>query len=160
MAAINLNRRTALTAIAGTSAAFTLAACAAEPQLAATTAPSATETEAPSYGEPEPAETTARAAIVVGTVSDVPLGSATRFLAEGTPVVITHPREGVFRGFVAICTHAGANINGMRDDDLYCGSHGSRFDVETGEVIAGPARSPLGKVEVSVEGDELLVTLS
>jgi nitrite reductase/ring-hydroxylating ferredoxin subunit len=158
MPAINLNRRTALTAIAGTSAAFTLAACAAEPELAATTPPSSTAPETTSDPESTAEPTTeAAAAQPVGTVSDVPVGGATRFLVAGTPIIITQPSEGEFRGFVAICTHAGAAINGMRENDLYCGSHGSRFDTETGEVIEGPARNALGKVEVQVSGDELLV---
>jgi Rieske Fe-S protein len=79
-------------------------------------------------------------------------------LVAGTPVIITQPSEGEFRGFVAICTHAGSAINGMRENDLYCGSHSSRFSTDTGEVISGPARNALGRVEVSVEGDQLLVT--
>ena len=158
MPAINLNRRTALTAIAGTSAAFTLAACAAEPELAATTPPSASAPEATSDPESTPEATTEAAAEPVGTVSDVPVGGATRFLVAGTPVIITQPSEGEFRGFVAICTHAGSAINGMRENDLYCGSHSSRFSTDTGEVISGPARNALGRVEVSVEGDQLLVT--
>jgi len=159
MPAINLNRRAALTAIAGTSAAFTLAACAAEPELAATTPPSATVPEASADPDTTPEATTDSTAQPVGSVSDVPVGGATRFLVAGTPVIITQPSEGEFRGFVAICTHAGSAISGLRENDLYCGSHSSRFSTDTGEVISGPARNPLGRVGVSVEGDQLLVTL-
>jgi nitrite reductase/ring-hydroxylating ferredoxin subunit len=156
MPAINLNRRAALTAIVGTSAAFTLAACAASPEPAPTNPPSATEPSAAAEGDTAPA---AETSIVVGTTADVALGSATRFLVNGNPVIITQPREGVFRGFVAICTHAGGAINGLRDEKLYCGSHSSYFDVETGAAVQGPAQNPLGKVAVAVEGDDLVVTL-
>lgn len=156
MPAINLNRRAALTAIVGGSAAFTLAACAASPEVAPTNPPSATE---PSAEGTEPVETQAAQTFVVGPVAEVALGGATRYLVEGRPVIITQPREGVFRGFVAICTHAGGAINGLREEKLYCGSHSSYFDVETGEALQGPARNPLGKVEVSVDGENLVVTL-
>jgi nitrite reductase/ring-hydroxylating ferredoxin subunit len=162
MPAINLNRRAALTAIVGTSAAFTLAACAANPEVAPTNPPSATEPSAePAESQAaEPTETQAVAqTFVVGTVADVALGGATRYLVEGRPVIITQPREGEFRAFVAICTHAGGAINGLRDERLYCGSHSSYFDVETGEALQGPARNPLGKVSVAVEGENLVVTL-
>jgi nitrite reductase/ring-hydroxylating ferredoxin subunit len=95
----------------------------------------------------------------VGPITEVALGGATRFLVEGRPVIITQPSAGEFRGFVAVCTHAGGAINGLRDEKLFCGSHNSYFDVETGEAVQGPARNPLGKVEVIVEGENLVVTL-
>jgi nitrite reductase/ring-hydroxylating ferredoxin subunit len=161
MPAINLNRRAALTAIVGTSAAFTLAACAASPEVASTTPPSATEPSADptSNSTTEPTETQAAQTFVVGPVTDVALGGATRYLVEGRPVIITQPREGEFRAFAAVCTHAGGAINGLRDEKLFCGSHNSYFDVETGEAVQGPARNPLGKVEVAVDGENLVVTL-
>ena len=160
MPAINLNRRAALTAIVGTSAAFTLAACAASPEVAPTNPPSATEPSAdPSAETAAPSETQAAQTFVVGPITEVALGGATRFLVEGRPVIITQPSDGEFRGFVAVCTHAGGAINGLRDEKLFCGSHNSYFDVETGEAVQGPARNPLGKVEVSVEGENLVVTL-
>lgn len=163
MPAINLNRRAALTAIVGTSAAFTLAACAASPELEPTSAPSAS----PSADPADPAQTQAAdpaqnqeaQTFVVGPVADVALGGATRYLVEGRPVIITQPREGEFRAFVAICTHAGGAINGLREEKLYCGSHSSYFDTETGEALQGPANNPLGKVSVAVDGDNLVVTL-
>lgn len=160
MPAINLNRRAALTAIVGTSAAFTLAACAASPGLEPTSAPSADPSADPAETQAaDPAQSQEAQIFVVGTVADVALGGATRYLVEGRPVIITQPREGEFRAFVAICTHAGGAINGLREEKLYCGSHSSYFDIETGEALQGPANNPLGKVSVAVDGDNLVVTL-
>lgn len=38
---------------------------------------------------------------------------------------------------------------------INCGCHGSKFSIEDGSVLAGPAGSPLKSESVSVEGDEL-----
>jgi Rieske Fe-S protein len=39
---------------------------------------------------------------------------------------------------------------------LECPCHGSIFDAFTGAVVQGPAQRPLGKVEVSVSGQDVV----
>ena len=42
------------------------------------------------------------------------------------------------------CTHLGCKLNYLEEEDiLECPCHQSRFHVETGEVIKGPAQKPL-----------------
>jgi Rieske Fe-S protein len=38
----------------------------------------------------------------------------------------------------------------VTDGAILCPCHGSRFDANTGAVVAGPARQPLAKVPVVV----------
>ena len=40
---------------------------------------------------------------------------------------------------------------------MECDCHGSRFNVRTGEVVQGPAETPLTLYTVRQEGDDLLV---
>jgi Rieske Fe-S protein len=148
---MSVTRRVVLvTSVAG-AAGLTLAACAAEPQIAQTTPPSGTvdQTTTPVSG-----------AVKLGMVGDVMVGSGAKFMIDDAlTILVTQPLAGVFKGFNATCTHAGCIVNGVQDGQIACGCHGARFDVETGGVLAGPARQALGKLNVEVRGEELWVVI-
>lgn len=149
MPATNLNRRAALTALSAT-AVTTLAACASEPPLAQTTSPSdAAETEATqTTGEP----------LVIGKISDVPVGGGTKFPAGELTILVTQPKAGDFKAFDATCTHAGCIVNGIIDNEIACGCHGARYALDSGMVLAGPAKSALGKITLEVVGEDLVIS--
>jgi nitrite reductase/ring-hydroxylating ferredoxin subunit len=151
MAAINLNRRTALTALGASAATVSLAACASEPQLAATTPPSATvETQTA-----EPAGSN----LVIGKTSDVPVGGGTKFSVDDLTILVTQPKAGDYKAFDATCTHAGCIVNGIIDNEIACGCHGARYALDSGMVLAGPAKSALGKLTIEVVGEDLILSL-
>lgn len=54
------------------------------------------------------------------------------------------------------CTHAGCPVN-FKSNKLVCPCHGSEFNPLTGEVLKGPAKEALKKLEVIVDGDEVYV---
>jgi nitrite reductase/ring-hydroxylating ferredoxin subunit len=60
-----------------------------------------------------------------------------------------------------VCTHEEAYLSegDFEPDELEveCPLHGSRFNVETGEVRILPATRPVDVFEARVEGDEILV---
>ena len=146
---MSITRRTIVASGIAATGAVTLAACAAEPEAeqVQTTPPSATVDEAPEELAGE---------IMLGSTSEVMVGSGTKFMVdESLTILVTQPREGVFRAFSAKCTHAGCIVNGIRDDEIACGCHGARFNPETGEPVAGPAKSPLGKIQLEVRGSDL-----
>lgn len=89
-------------------------------------------------------------------VSEVPVGGGV--VLAGAEVVVTQPSEGEFRGFSAICPHAQVVLSdASAEEQIFCGNgHGSRFTLEDGSVINGPATSPLTPVEVRVEGDQVV----
>jgi hypothetical protein len=129
----DLPRRTVLgAAIAGAAIATPLAACSRSADTPA-------------------AETTQKAGQALAAVADVPVGSA--IVAHGT--LISQPSPGVFKGFVAKCTHAGCAV-GVRDGAVVCPCHGSRFNF-AGAVTQGPATEPLTPRAVAVQGGEIVV---
>jgi nitrite reductase/ring-hydroxylating ferredoxin subunit len=84
-------------------------------------------------------------------VADVPVGSGT--IAGGT--LITQPTAGVFKGFVARCTHAGCALSKVKGDAALCPCHGSTFGLD-GQVLRGPAFAPLTPRAIRVLGNEIV----
>jgi Rieske Fe-S protein len=144
---MSIDRRTLVGGMVAAGATVTLAACAAEPEQARTTPPSATVDQ-------QPEESTGE--ILLGAASDVMVGSGKKFPIDSMlTILVTQPRAGEFKAFSATCTHSGCIVNGVEDGQIACGCHGARFNVETGAVEAGPARTALGKITVEVRGADL-----
>jgi nitrite reductase/ring-hydroxylating ferredoxin subunit len=66
-----------------------------------------------------------------------------------------------FYCLAARCTHAGAPLaeGELENGVLQCPWHGSRFRIETGEVVRGPARKQLSKYYITVKDNNLFVEL-
>ncbi|WP_432542104.1 QcrA and Rieske domain-containing protein [Kineococcus sp. SYSU DK002] len=147
-----LTRRRALAAGGGTlGVASALAACGDDTATTGTPAPAPTSsttsstTSGSSAGQEELAK-----------VSDVPVGSAVVVTnAAGSAVVVAQPTAGEVVAFSGLCTHQGCAV-AVRDDELDCPCHGSRFELLTGKVLQGPATAPLDPVEVQVDGDSVV----
>ncbi len=60
-----------------------------------------------------------------------------------------------------VCSHAGGPLceGGLEGKTIECHWHGSKFDVMTGDVTAGPAVAPQETYEVKVENGGLFVSL-
>jgi Rieske Fe-S protein len=86
----------------------------------------------------------------------IPVGGG-KILAD-QKVVITQPTEGDFQAFTAVCTHQGCVVSSVSDSTINCACHGSKFDIATGEVKQGPAKTALPRKTVSVTGDGITVT--
>ena len=141
-----VSRRAVIASAVGVSAVTALAACA--PQ--ASVDPGATESEAPAENSSAPVE--------VCKTTDIPVGSGKKFDVSGTPILITHPSQDVFRGFSAVCTHAGFVMSTVANSEIKCDNHGAVYNADDGSVIKGPAQRALGKISVEVQGDEVLVS--
>jgi len=93
--------------------------------------------------------------VVIGKVSEVPLGSGMRFIDPTTQndAWVIHLTSGSFIGFSAICTHAGCSVNYSSSDRLFiCPCHGSEYDpAQNGVVVKPPARRPLPKIQIRVD---------
>lgn len=70
-------------------------------------------------------------------------------------IVITRGAGGTVHGFSAVCTHQGCTVSSVANGVISCPCHGSRFDAQNGNVLAGPAPRPLPKVAVVVRGGEV-----
>jgi nitrite reductase/ring-hydroxylating ferredoxin subunit len=79
--------------------------------------------------------------------------------AGGIQILITQPKAGVFRAFNPACTHQGFRLSGINGTNLMCPIHGAQFDTTTGNVTRGPARTSLQKYTLTVESNNLYVTI-
>jgi nitrite reductase/ring-hydroxylating ferredoxin subunit len=81
--------------------------------------------------------------------SAIAVRSGKTFTVGGKKILITQPKKGTFKAFVAVCTHAGFTLTGAMNNEIVCGKHGARFDAETG-MAKSVAPKALSKVSVSV----------
>ena len=81
--------------------------------------------------------------VAVGRSTDFPEG-ATRCADAGGMGVLLVRRGGRLFGIADVCTHAGGPLHeGAFDGDVVtCPWHGSRFRVDTGQALRGPATFP------------------
>jgi Rieske Fe-S protein len=82
--------------------------------------------------------------------ADVPVDGAT--IVDGT--LITQPSAGVFKGFVARCTHAGCALT-VKNAGIECPCHGSKFALD-GAVVRGPAVDPLVARPVTLRNGQIV----
>ena len=91
---------------------------------------------------------------IAGT-DEVPVGGGAVFSEH--EVVVTQPEEGTFRAFSTSCTHEGCPVDAVADGQIQCPCHGSRFSIEDGSPVEGPAESPLEEVQIRVDGDSVVL---
>jgi nitrite reductase/ring-hydroxylating ferredoxin subunit len=63
--------------------------------------------------------------------------------------------------FSDVCTHQQCSLTSLGEIDgnvIECGCHGSRFDMRTGEVLAGPAVVPIAVFQARDEAGDLQVS--
>ncbi len=65
--------------------------------------------------------------------------------------------NGTIRAFSAICTHQGCEIRDFQNNLFTCWCHGSQFDTD-GQVVRGPASSPLPEYTVERNGNIVRIT--
>jgi Rieske Fe-S protein len=92
-------------------------------------------------------------------------------LVEGVPVVVVVADQSGTKRYVGLsrsaagvaafdpmCTHQGYLLE-PRNGEWYCDYHGSRFAPASGDVLQGPARSPMRRYEVVERDGTVYVTL-
>jgi Rieske Fe-S protein len=97
----------------------------------------------------------ATAATALAATSQIPVGSGKIF--TGPRVVVTQPAAGDFKAFSAVCTHMGCIVNQISDGTIDCPCHGSQYSITTGDVVAGPAPSPLPAKQITVSDDSVFL---
>ena len=91
---------------------------------------------------------------VLAKTSDVPVGGGT--ILTDKKIVITQPQSGTFHAFTAVCTHAGCTVGSVSSGTINCPCHGSRFNINNGAVVNGPAASPLAPIHIQVQGTSIV----
>jgi nitrite reductase/ring-hydroxylating ferredoxin subunit len=98
---------------------------------------------------PRPSSSPVPPAGALGKLSAIPVGGSVAAMQAGKPITLARPSMGTVAAFSAVCTHLGCTVNagGPR---LHCPCHGSIFNAFTGQVVQGPASSPLPSIAVHV----------
>ena len=94
----------------------------------------------------------------VGSSKDVKAGEMRAFEVAGTTVTVASAGEHLY-AFDDACTHMGCSLadGELAGTVVTCPCHGSQFDVTSGAVLRGPAKTPVRSHAVTVQGDDLLV---
>jgi nitrite reductase/ring-hydroxylating ferredoxin subunit len=97
----------------------------------------------------------------VGKAADFKRGEIYAFEVEGELVAVANC-GGTVRAFARLCTHLDVDLTDgfVSGDHIYCPLHDSCFDLNTGEVISGPAANSLRIYAVHLEGDDVFVGAS
>lgn len=96
----------------------------------------------------------------IGLGGDVPRGGAREFTdpAQGIPAYVVRPSDDSYVAFSAVCTHMGCTVGFFQPTlQFRCPCHGSIFSAGTGEVLQGPAASPLPGIPIEKSTDGTLL---
>jgi nitrite reductase/ring-hydroxylating ferredoxin subunit len=94
--------------------------------------------------------------VAVGRVDDLSEGDMRAFNVEDTKIAVANI-GGTFYAFGDTCTHMECSLaeGDLEETTVICPCHGSEFDVTSGEVLASPAREPVGSYETRVVGENI-----
>jgi len=98
--------------------------------------------------------------IKAGQADKVAKGAMMGVELSGKEIVISN-LNGTFYAIGSKCTHMGCNLSDgkLEGERVVCPCHGSTFDLKTGEVVRGPAKTPEPSFKVRVENGELMIDL-
>ena len=142
----NLDRRHALGLAALATAGPVLVACGEE----GSTGSGAPATSAPAQSGGATGSTGGNAMVAT---ADVPVGGGV--IIGEQEVVVTQPSEGEFKAFSNICTHQSCPVSKVADGTIDCTCHFSKYSIEDGSVVEGPAPEPLPEKQITVSGDSI-----
>lgn len=85
-------------------------------------------------------------------------GHAVRITVDGVAVAVFNVGAGL-RAIDARCTHVGGPLDRGKvvDEVVTCPLHGSQFQLESGNVVRGPATHPVRAYRVKMDGAELVL---
>ena len=120
-------------------------------------AAAATASAAPSQGSTTAAPT---GGVKIGKASDLSVGGVAAFTNPKTnePSYVLQPKKGKYLAYSGVCTHQGCTVGYDQPSNQFaCPCHGARFDAKNGDVVRGPARQPLSKIDVVEANGDLYV---
>ncbi len=98
--------------------------------------------------------------IKLGYAKDLPEGSMKAVQASDREILMVNTDTGIY-AINNICTHRGCRLSDgkLEGGTVHCPCHGSAFNVKTGEVVQGPAKTPEPAYAVSLEKGEISIAL-
>lgn len=98
--------------------------------------------------------------IRIATVGDLAPGQYKSIQIEDERIALFNI-DGKFYAIQDVCTHDGGMLTGgtLKGYIIECPRHGAQFDVRTGVVIRLPAYVGVQTYPISVEGNDIFITL-
>ena len=102
-------------------------------------------------------ESTSRS-VVAAKTSELKLNSGKIFKFGSKPALLLHTPNNEWKAFIATCTHLNCTVQ-YREDlrEIWCACHGGTYDLQ-GRNVSGPPPRPLDPLNVSVKGEDVVVT--
>ena len=97
---------------------------------------------------------------LVGSVTDVPKGTAVQVEVDGVEVAVMHADDDNFYAVRDECSHASVALSEgeVEGCTLECWLHGSRFDLRTGRPSGLPATEPVAIFPVEIRDGDIYVS--
>ena len=144
------SRRNLLKIGAISAVSFIITACtkAVSGSSTPTSEPAVEDTQTPSQG----------GEVVIAQVSALVAGEGFNFTAnDGTDAILFKTKDEKIYALSRICTHEGCSVDfDLAQNKLICPCHGATYEAPDGNVISGPTQRNLKKINVKVDGDNVL----
>ena len=144
------SRRNLLKIGAISAVSFIITACtkAVSGSSTPTSEPAVEDTQTPSQG----------GEVVIAQVSALVAGEGFNFTAnDGTDAILFKTKDEKVYALSRICTHEGCSVDfDLAQNKLICPCHGATYEAPDGNVISGPTQRNLKKINVKIDGDNVL----
>ena len=151
------SRRNLLKIGAISAISFVITACtkAISGSSAPTSEPVVEDTQTPSV--PEQTQTQG-GEVVIAQVSTLVVGEGFKFVAnDGTDAILFKTKDEKVYALSRICSHERCSVEfDLAQNILICLCHGATFEATDGNVISGPTQRGLKKINVKIDGDNVL----
>lgn len=96
--------------------------------------------------------------VVAAKVGDLTPNSGKIFRFGKDPALLVLTKSGEYRAFTAICTHLDCTVQYRGDlERIWCACHNGNYDLN-GNNVSGPPPLPLTQYNVTVRGDQIIVS--
>ena len=151
------SRRNLLKIGAISAVSFLITACtkAVSGSGTSTSEPVVEDTQTPSAPEQTPLQGDA---VVIAQVSALAAGEGFNFKSkDGTDAILFKTKDEKVYALSRICTHEGCSVDfDLAQNKLICPCHGATYEAADGNVISGPTQKSLKKINVKIDGDNIV----
>ncbi|MBI3872820.1 MAG: Rieske 2Fe-2S domain-containing protein [candidate division Zixibacteria bacterium] len=96
--------------------------------------------------------------VVAAKIGDLTPNSGKIFRFGKDPALLVLTKSGEYRAFTAICTHLDCTVQYRGDlERIWCACHNGNYDLN-GNNVSGPPPLPLTQYNVTVRGDQIIVS--
>jgi len=94
----------------------------------------------------------------IASVADIAKNGsrAFRYPTEHDPCLLVRTGDTEFVAFSQVCTHLSCAVIPRPEENIFlCPCHEGKFNLRTGNVVAGPPRRPLPRIDLEIRNSEI-----